>query len=671
MSIVNSNYIDEIVTFCISEEEARNKLILELANCVQVPIDVFDNLSITVYKEYYPLWVFKGRFASPWSCLKVVKKYNPNSHYRSSLEIPEEYYPVNGVAVGDFEFAISATKRSNLFLPGGVSFAEEFSPSKIEEDAIQFDLNVSKEKAWHNKKVEKYLNRIANEAIDMQCPRNYEEFNAHFERCSYECHSVLYAVMNLKYHYKDNEYICEMDAFGDFINFDHPKGKMQFPEAKEFETKRLKKVISISKFCWICVSVFLLNAILSIYFLKTELYFTAFLNALFIILALILGFKISFRQDEEKTARNKVCEYRVEIKGKNRHEKRMEMLVKANYPILEQFKDQLPKNSIDNQKIIEKYSKKVNEYNEMVVRDTTKKRLYYFILLSFIPIISISSYFGNLIDENKKQEEEMIAITNQDNFELGNIMYHVLSFKDMTVEIIGGHDFKGKVEIPSKVKNGRNEYIVIQIGERAFHGGFSNRNNDSVTMLIPNTVTSILDEAFYNCGFNSLILPENVTNVGKDIFGSYYYGYKCPVKPQNGIIYIGKVAYQYGSNSYDRDKCTSLSIKEGIISIADEAFLDCKNLESVKLPNSLKCIGKRAFRNCWKLSSLVIPNSVERIGEDAFEGCYDLSNISVSNKLLMENENVFKYTKWYEDSIIKKQVKMDDAIDSVQDERYF
>lgn len=663
---MNSNYIDEIVTFCISEEEARNKLILELANCVQVPIDVFDNLSITVYKEYYPLWVFKGRFASPWSCLKVVKKYNPNSHYKSSLEIPEEYYPVNGVAVGDFEFAISATKRSNLFLPGGVSFAEEFSPSKIEEYAIQFDLNVSKEKAWHNKKVEKYLNRIANDAIDMQCPRNYEEFNAHFEQCSYECHSVLYAVMNLKYHYKGNEYICEMDAFGDFINFDHPKGKMRFPEAKEFETKRLKKAISISKFCWTCVSVFLLNAILSIYFLNTELYFTAFLNALFVILALIFGFKISFRQDEEKTARNKVCEYRVEIKGKNRHEKRMEMLVKANYPILEQFKDQLPKNSIDNQKIIEKYSNKVNEYNEMVVRDTTKKRLYYFILLSFIPIISISSYYGNLMDKNKKQEEEMMTITSQEYFELENIRYHVLSFENMTVEVVDGHGCKGKVKIPSKVKNGRKEYTVVQIGKGAFRGDYFNPNKEIVTLTMPNTITAVLDEAFAYCDFNLLIPSENITYVGEDIFGTKYGNSKCPVKPQKGVVYIGKVAYQYGYNRFEREKCTSISIKEGTISIADEAFFNCKNLKSVKLPNSLKIIGNRAFCGCWELPSIVIPHSVERIGEDAFGECFNLSYISVSDKLLKENENAFSSTKWYKDFVTNKERQMDETIDSVE-----
>ena len=41
---------DRIVSFCISEEEAKQKLAWELAKCDQVPIDIFDNLSIMVTK---------------------------------------------------------------------------------------------------------------------------------------------------------------------------------------------------------------------------------------------------------------------------------------------------------------------------------------------------------------------------------------------------------------------------------------------------------------------------------------------------------------------------------------------------------------------------------------------------------------------------------------------
>ena len=61
----------------------------------------------------------------------------------------------------------------------------------------------------------------------------------------------------------------------------------------------------------------------------------------------------------------------------------------------------------------------------------------------------------------------------------------------------------------------------------------------------------------------------------------------------------------------------SVTVPEGVTHI-DYAFLDCADLESVKLPSSLKSIGYGTFARCTKLTSLMIPNGVENIEADAF-----------------------------------------------------
>jgi len=66
-----------------------------------------------------------------------------------------------------------------------------------------------------------------------------------------------------------------------------------------------------------------------------------------------------------------------------------------------------------------------------------------------------------------------------------------------------------------------------------------------------------------------------------------------------------------------------------VVGVADNAFDKCKNLVSVKMPNSLETIGYKAFSECSKLESVVIPNSVTTIGQYAFYSCFSLKSITL------------------------------------------
>lgn len=55
-----------------------------------------------------------------------------------------------------------------------------------------------------------------------------------------------------------------------------------------------------------------------------------------------------------------------------------------------------------------------------------------------------------------------------------------------------------------------------------------------------------------------------------------------------------------------------------VTSIGDMAFLQCKKLNSVSIPNSVTSIGYRAFCGCSELNSISIPTGISYIGDDAF-----------------------------------------------------
>ena len=75
--------------------------------------------------------------------------------------------------------------------------------------------------------------------------------------------------------------------------------------------------------------------------------------------------------------------------------------------------------------------------------------------------------------------------------------------------------------------------------------------------------------------------------------------------------------------------------------IADKAFDDCDDMETVFLPEGLISIGPRAFRNCDGLNLVNIPNSVKQLGDEVFSGCKNLHTVFLSKQLTALPEHAF------------------------------
>ena len=172
--------------------------------------------------------------------------------------------------------------------------------------------------------------------------------------------------------------------------------------------------------------------------------------------------------------------------------------------------------------------------------------------------------------------------------------------------------------------------------------------------IVPNSVTSIGDYAFFGCsGLTSVTIPNSVTSIGRTSFVDCR-GLTSMTIP-NSVTSIGDYAFsgcsgltsiivESGNSVFDsRNNCNAIiktetnelitgcentTIPNSVTSIGDYAFYNCSGLTSMTIPNSVTSIGDYAFEDCSGLTSVTIPNSVTNIGWGSFSGCSGLTEIT-------------------------------------------
>lgn len=132
--------------------------------------------------------------------------------------------------------------------------------------------------------------------------------------------------------------------------------------------------------------------------------------------------------------------------------------------------------------------------------------------------------------------------------------------------------------------------------------------------IIPNSVISIGDYAFYNCRFlTSITIPNSVTKIGNYAF-------------------------------FDCSALAFAAIPGSVTSVGDRAFSFCSGLTTMDIPNLVASIGDEAFAGCSGLTSITIPGSVTNIGNDAFASCTSLEQVTVEWETpLCISDDIFSY----------------------------
>ena len=116
------------------------------------------------------------------------------------------------------------------------------------------------------------------------------------------------------------------------------------------------------------------------------------------------------------------------------------------------------------------------------------------------------------------------------------------------------------------------------------------------------------------------------------------------------------VVTDFSDDSYKNPKVKRIKIADGVTSIKEDAFFNCKNLTEVIIPDSVTTIGDFAFANCEELKTIKIPKNVTSIGKGAFAGCLYTTSIIIPDSVTTIEDSTFSNCMRIETIKIPKNV---------------
>jgi hypothetical protein len=95
------------------------------------------------------------------------------------------------------------------------------------------------------------------------------------------------------------------------------------------------------------------------------------------------------------------------------------------------------------------------------------------------------------------------------------------------------------------------------------------------------SVTAIAENAFYSRNITSMVIPEGITSIGENCFRN------CKLLEE-------------------------VRIREGVVKIDQYAFYDCKNLQRIYLSSTVSFLGNKIFQNCTALTEVYLEGNVKK-----------------------------------------------------------
>ena len=104
----------------------------------------------------------------------------------------------------------------------------------------------------------------------------------------------------------------------------------------------------------------------------------------------------------------------------------------------------------------------------------------------------------------------------------------------------------------------------------------------------------------------------------------------------DGVTSIGNYAF------YECRSLTGITLPSGVTSIGEDAFSYCPGLTEITLPPGVTSIGEYAFGGCRGLTEIILPSGTETIGGFAFYDCGRLERVELPSTLKSVGYYVFQ-----------------------------
>ena len=230
--------------------------------------------------------------------------------------------------------------------------------------------------------------------------------------------------------------------------------------------------------------------------------------------------------------------------------------------------------------------------------------------------------------------------------------------------VLFDHDYKSLIVYPLGIKN--ETYIVPTTVTSIADGAFYASSVKSVSL---SNVETIGNEAFAFAALNNVNIPVSVKSIGYRAFA------ECGSLAK---IEVAEGNTQYSSDddvlfdkvlkkliTYPQRKSGTYEVPNYVKIIEDYAFYECRVLNGVTISANVESIGAYAFSHCFNMktlniapgsklqsigdngfswidvSEIVIADSVTTIGSEAYSGCSSVTNVTIPESVTTIGENAF------------------------------